>query len=188
MDGALDRALDRALLDRATVSLSVTIRPVRQEDLPALEWFGLHTPHREIIAKAFQMQERGQGAMLLAEMNGFPAAQLCIDFTRRRNLGRATLWALRVFQPFRKLGLGTRLMDAGERTVLAHGYGEAELGVDRDNAGVLGFYERRGYVPCGHERGRYSYRTPAGVLVQVPIDQWMLRKILEPAPARRVAR
>lgn len=176
------------VLDRATVSLPVTIRPVCREDLPALEWFGLHTPHREIIAKAFQAQERGNGAMLLAEVNDFPAGQLCIDFTRKRNFGRATLWALRVFQPFRKLGLGTRLMDAGERAILAHGYREAELGVDRDNAGVLGFYERLGYRPCGQERGRYSYRTPAGVLVQVPIDQWMLRKVLEAAPARRVAR
>ncbi|WP_448204999.1 N-acetyltransferase family protein [Azospirillum sp. sgz302134] len=169
------------------ITLPVTIRLARRDDLPALEWFGLHTPHREIIANAFRTQERGNGALLVAEVNGFPAGQLCIDFLRKRHLRRGTLWALRVFQPFRKQGLGTRLMTAAERTVVEYGFAEAELGVDRDNAGVLAFYDRLGYEPCGTERGRYSYRTPAGELVQVPIDQWILQKTLRRDALRRAA-
>ncbi len=161
-----------------TITLPVLIRPARREDLPELEWFGLHTHHREVITNAFRTQERGNGAILVAEVNGFPAGQICIDFLRRRSLRRGTLWALRVFQPFRNQGIGTRLMEAAERAVLDHGFPEAELGVDRDNAGVLAFYDQLGYEPCGTERGRYSYRTPAGELVRVPIDQWILRKVL----------
>ncbi len=171
----------------AVLALPVAIRFARREDLGDLEWFGLHTPHREIIANAFRMQERGNGALLVATANGFPAGQICIDFARKRQLGRATLWALRVFQPFRKLGLGSRLMAAAEGTVLARGLGEAELGVDRDNPGVLAFYDRLGYEPCGNERGRYSYRTPAGERVEIAIDQWLLRKTLRAEAPRRLA-
>ncbi|KAA0583146.1 GNAT family N-acetyltransferase [Azospirillum sp. B21] len=160
----------------ATLALPVTIRPARQDDLPTLEWYGLHSPHREIIAGAFRLQERGDGAMLLADVNGFPVGQICIDFLRKRPSGRATLWALRVFQPFRRLGLGVRLVRAAERLVVQRGVPFAELGVDRDNAGVLPFYERLGYEHCGRERGQFLYHTPEGRLVRVAIDQWLLQK------------
>ncbi|BAI72213.1 acetyltransferase [Azospirillum sp. B510] len=164
--------------DRATLALPLTIRPARREDLPTLEWFGLHTPHREIIATAFRLQEHGDGAMLLAEVNGFPAGQICIDFLRKRQQRRATLWALRVFQPFRRLGIGVRLLGAAERVVIQRGLPVAELGVDRDNARVLPFYERLGYDHCGRERGQFLYHTPEGRLVRVAIDQWLLHKRL----------
>ncbi|SMH59601.1 GNAT family N-acetyltransferase [Azospirillum agricola] len=172
-----------ATTDPDTLSLTVAIRPARADDLPVLEWFGLHTAHREIIGNAFRMQERGVGAMLLAEVNGFPAGQICVDFMRKRHLGRATLWALRVFQPFRGAGLGSRLMRAAEEVVAERGGGVAELGVDRDNAGVLPFYDRLGYLRCGTERGHFSYHTPDGVLVRVVIDQWLLHKRVAPAQA-----
>ena len=168
--------MDAAIASQDVITLPVTIRLACRTDLPDLEWFGLHTPHREILATAFRTQERGTGALLVAEINGFPAGQICIDFQRKRHLGRATLWALRVFQPFRNRGIATRLMVAAEDMTLDHGYSETELGVDRDNAGVIAFYERLGYELSGTERGRYSYRTPAGEQVQVPIDQWVLRK------------
>lgn len=160
------------------LALPLTIRPARHEDLQALEWYGLHTPHREIIAGAFQLQERGDGAMLLADVNGFPVGQICIDFLRKRPSARATLWALRVFQPFRGIGIGVRLVRAAERVVIQHGVPFAELGVDRDNVGVLPFYERLGYEHCGRERGQFLYHTPEGRLVRVAIDQWLLHKRL----------
>ncbi|MBK1836116.1 GNAT family N-acetyltransferase [Azospirillum sp. YIM B02556] len=164
--------------NRSVLALPVTIRPAVQDDLPDLEWYGLHTPHREIITGAFRLQERGDGAMLLADVNGFPVGQICIDFLRKRPSGRATLWALRVFQPFRGLGIGVRLLQAAERVVIQRGVPFAELGVDRDNAGVLPFYERLGYEHCGRERGQFLYHTPAGRLVRVAIDQWLLHKRL----------
>ncbi|WP_391347504.1 GNAT family N-acetyltransferase [Azospirillum sp. A23] len=161
--------------------MPLTIRPARQEDLPSLEWYGLHTPHREIIADAFRLQERGDGAMLLADVNSFPVGQICIDFLRKRPSGRATLWALRVFQPFRGIGIGVRLVRAAERVVIQRGVPFAELGVDRDNVGVLPFYERLGYEHCGRERGQFLYHTPEGRLVRVAIDQWLLHKRLPEA-------
>lgn len=169
------------LAEQGDLSMPLTIRLARAEDLPVLEWYGLHTPHREIIATGFAMQERGNGVFIVADVNGFPGGQVCIDFARKQRYGRATLWALRVFPPLRGAGLGVRLMAAAERCALSRGIMEAELGVDRDNAGVLGFYDRLGYAVHGTEKGRYSYRTPGGELVHLPIDQWILRKRLRPA-------
>ena len=168
------------VLERDSLSVSLIIRLARAEDLPLLEWYGLHRPHREIIATAFAMQERGNGAMILTEVNGFPAGQICIDFARKRRYGRATFWALRVFPPLRGVGLGKRLMNSAERCTLDHGFTEAELGVDRDNGGVLGFYDRLGYTVRGTEKGHYSYRSPEGEAMHMPIDQWILRKRLDP--------
>jgi ribosomal protein S18 acetylase RimI-like enzyme len=171
---------DADLPEQGRISMSFTIRRASAKDLPALEWYGLHTPHREIIASAFAMQESGDGASILADVNGFPGGQICIDFVRKRKSGKATLWALRVFPPLQRAGLGLRLMAAAERCILTRGITEVELGVDRDNAGVLSFYERLGYAVHGTEKGRYSFYTPDGELVRMPIDQWILRKRLAP--------
>jgi len=179
--GRIDTRQGENVAGRDAVCLPVTVRPAHAADLPLLEWYGLHTPHREILANAFRMQENGTGAMLLTEVNGFPAGQVCVDFLRKRHLGRATLWALRVFPPLRGIGLGTRLMRAAEAVVAGRGGGIAELGVDRDNAGVLPFYHRLGYLTCGTERGHFAYRPPDGPLVRIAIDQWLLHKRIAPA-------
>ena len=183
-DGAWSREAERsALVDafesRHTLALTVTIRRSVAGDLPGLEWFGVHTPHREIIATAFRNQEGKQGFLLVADVNGFPVGQIGVDAVRKRHLGRATLWALRVFQPFRGLGIGRRLMQAAEQASAGCGFTAVELGVDRDNASVLPFYEGLGYAHCGTERGHFRYRTPKSAAVHIPIDQWLLSKRLD---------
>lgn len=161
-----------------TVRVPVTIRRACAGDLPALEWHGLYTPMRAVIQSAFRAQERGDGVMLLADANGFPAGQAWIDYARKAHLGLATLWAVRVFPAFQRGGLGTLLMHAAERSALTRGVTAAELAVDRDNAGVLRFYDALGYARVGTERGTFSYRTPDGRAVEVAVDQWLLRKRL----------
>jgi ribosomal protein S18 acetylase RimI-like enzyme len=181
-------ANEGGVIARTTIGMPVVIRQCRAEDLPALEWYGLYTPHREIIETTFQAQESGHAVMLVADVRGFPAGQAWLDFARKRPLGLATLWALRVFPPFQGAGLGHALMGAAERTALERGVPAVELGVDRDNPAVMAFYERLGYTRAGRERGRYSYHTPDGEEVEVPIDQWLMRKTLAAVPARRALR
>lgn len=184
----MDGGNNDGVIARTTIGMPITIRRCRADDLTALEWYGLYTPHREIIQTTFQTQKGGDAIMLVADVRGFPAGQAWLDFTRKRALGLATLWALRVFPPFQRAGLGHALMRAAERAVLNHGVGAVELGVDRDNTAVMRFYERQGYTRAGRERGQYSYRTPDGELIEVPIDQLLLRKTLAAASARRAAR
>ena len=160
------------------ISFSVIIRLARQSDLPALEWFGQHTHYRKVMANSLAAQERGTARMVIAEINGFPVAQLCIDFSRYEASRRATFWALRVFEPFRGHGLGRLLMQSGEALVFARGWQLVELGVDYDNAKVLPFYKKLGYRVIGEERGKCYYRDHMDRLISEPVEQWIMHKPL----------
>jgi ribosomal protein S18 acetylase RimI-like enzyme len=166
------------MIERLVLPLEVTIRLCVETDLPHLEWFGLFTPHRGIIRSAFDGQMRGDTAMLVADINGFPAGQVWIDFRKRRAEGRALLWAVRVMPPFQRAGLGARLIGAAERLIHSRDVPAAEAGVERDNAVARRFYERLGYRLAGTERGSYSFTTPEGVTRIVPRDEWVLVKTL----------
>jgi ribosomal protein S18 acetylase RimI-like enzyme len=168
---------------RFTLALPARIRRCTADDLDALEWYGLFASHREIIRRAFEAQERGDGLMLLLDVNGFPAGQVWVDLARGRDRGTALLWAVRVFPPLRSLGLGRRLLDAAERTLRDRQYGWAELGVERSNLGARRLYARLGYVVAGEKRGWVTF-TPPGetTAVRQRRDELIMRKRLS-APA-----
>jgi ribosomal protein S18 acetylase RimI-like enzyme len=130
---------------RFTVSLEVAIRPARAEDLPALEWMGLFSAHREIIRAAFEAQERGDALLLLAIAGGFPVAQVWIDFARRRERRIATIWAVRTFFPLQGRGIGRQMMLAAEEAIRARGIHRAELEVEHGNDHARRFYGRLGW-------------------------------------------
>lgn len=161
-----------------TVSMPVTIRLCRKDDLPALEWFGMFTDHREMILAAYDSQERGEALMLVAEMQGFPIGQVWIDVTLEHVHAIGVLWAVRVFPTLQNRGIGTRLMVAAEDILRRRGCTAVELGVEKDNLPAKRFYERQGYRVVADTRDEYSYTTPGGVLVCVPTEQWILRKPL----------
>lgn len=160
-----------------SIAISVCLRLCRKEDLPAVEWMGLHTREREIIAEAFAAQERGEQLMLLADANGFPIGQAWLDFARRGSERCPRLWAVRVFPPLQRAGLGEKLMREAERLAAAHGARQVELGVERINPAARRFYRRLGYVPVGSEREvvRYSFE---GCPLSMELDQEILRKEL----------
>jgi ribosomal protein S18 acetylase RimI-like enzyme len=165
-------------LQQCTVRLQVTIRTCRRDDLPALEWFGLFTAHRDLIRSAYEGQERGETLMLVAEAQGYPVGQVWIDLTRKGVDATGVLWAVRVFPFLQSLGIGAQLMTAAEAVLRRRGFTRAELGVERDNERAQRFYERLGYSVVGSQQGEYRYTTPEGVPVRVSTDLWILRKPL----------
>jgi ribosomal protein S18 acetylase RimI-like enzyme len=165
-------------LQQFTVSVPVTIRLCRKDDLPALEWFGMFTDHREMILAAYDSQERGEALMLVAETQGFPVGQVWIDLTLERVAATGVLWAVRVFPTLQNRGIGTRLMVAAEDVLRCRGCTTVELGVEKENLPAKRFYERQGYRVVADTQEEYNYTTPDGVLVCVPTDQWILRKAL----------
>jgi ribosomal protein S18 acetylase RimI-like enzyme len=166
------------ICDRYTLPLEVVIRTTREEDLEGLEWFGLFTPHRELIREAYRRQERREVVMLLAEVNGFPAGQVWVDFVRDAALSMGYVWAVRVLPVFRRKGIGTRLLAAAETAILARGLGAAVIGVEKDNPGARGLYERLGYEVAYQAYEEYDYTTPEGTRIRVLLDQWIMRKSL----------
>lgn len=162
-----------------TVPLSVVIRRCREDDLPALEWFGLFAEHRAIIRSAYESQERGEAVMLLAEAGGFPIGQVWINLIARSTVGAGALWAVRVFPAVQNLGIGARLIAAAEQVLREKGFSAVELGVERDNPRARRFYERLGYRAAETVQGEWGYTAPDGTQVVVPLDEWMMRKDLE---------
>jgi ribosomal protein S18 acetylase RimI-like enzyme len=161
--------------------LDVRIRECREDDLEALEWFGMFTPHREIFRDTWRRHRAGEVVMLVAEANRFPIAQAWIDLTRKAEEGAGLLWAVRVFPLFQGMGLGTRLLDACEAELAGRGFRWAEIGVEKENDAARRLYLRQGYAPWGEEHDAYEYTPPGWTSpVRVPVDQWILRKPLPP--------
>ncbi len=165
-----------------TLQLSLTIRPCVAEDLPGLEWFGMFTRHRDIIADAFRRHCAGDNPMLVVDLAGFPVAQAWIDVARRAPEGVAVLWAVRVMPLLQGRGIGARLLAAAEAEIRRRGLSVAEIGVEKDNAGARRLYERLGYRLSGEAREEFGYRTPWGEEVREVADQWILRTRLAAEP------
>jgi len=166
------------MFEQVTFTVPVTIRECRESDLLNLEWFGLHTPAREIITNAFQRQQKGEVIMLVTETNRFPIGQVWIDLTKRRENAIGFLWALRVMIPFQNLGIGTRLIVSAERLLKERGFHISEISVGKDNPDARRLYERLGYHTVRDNIEEWQYTPPNGTLVTVRDDQWILHKSL----------
>jgi len=164
---------------RFPLTLPVTIRACRATDLPKLEWFGEFRHHRAIIREAFELQARGEALMLVADAGGFPIGQAWLQL--RRGAG-ATVWAVRVLEPFQNRGVGARLMAALEKTAALLGHCELELGVEQDNHKARAFYEHLGWGLAGERRESYEYTTPDGRTVTHDLQEWVMTKRLDYAP------
>jgi ribosomal protein S18 acetylase RimI-like enzyme len=166
------------VFEHFTLPLHVDIRMCVEDDLADLEWFGLFTEHREIFLREFARQERNENIMLIAEANTLPIGQVWIDLEKHREASAGFIWAVRVIPWLRNLGVGGRLMAAAEHVCRHRGLAYAELGVERENHEAKRFYERRGYRMIGSMQDEYSYTTPNGVPMTIPMDVWVLRKKL----------
>lgn len=153
------------------IQVEVDFRLAQEDDLPALEWMGLFTPHREIIARTFEAQEQGEAAMLLGIGGGFPLGQAWIDFLPRY----PRIWAVRVFPPLQGAGLGSRLMAEAESLAASRGADAVEVGVEHDNPGARRLYERLGYRAADEELEKVSYEFE-GETMEMTVEQVILRK------------
>lgn len=184
-----DRPVAERLPEPADTTLNVRVvfRRCEREDLRALEWFGLFTPHRTLIRNAFTRQQRGEVIMLVADMNGAPIGQVWIDLTRKSGEHSGFLSAVRVFPWFRGLGLGRRLIEAAEHVLCERGFARAEIGVEKENGPSLRFFGELGYHVTEPLREEYAYKSPGGIMRRVKVDQWLLAKSLASSKARPVA-
>jgi ribosomal protein S18 acetylase RimI-like enzyme len=171
--------------DSFPVRLDVVIRPCREADLPALEWFGLFAPHRQMIRRVFEQQRRGEALMLVVEANGEPSGQLWIDLRRGDEDGQVgEIWAVRVLPCLQRRGIGTRLVAVAEALLRERGFARAQLRVETDNPAARRLYERLGYALAGTaaaSSGPGAVPDDAGI-------QWVLAKTLLPAASTSVER
>lgn len=164
------------------ISADVVIRPAELRDLEGLEWFGLYAHYRRLFRDTYIDQQRGLRLMLVADFNRFPAGQLFLQLQSSRptpdQTPRIYLYALRVLDPFQRMGIGTALLQAAEQFAARQHYGWATIAAGKDNPAARQLYERHGYEVCGEEEGDWSYLDQHGRTRYVHEPCWVLEKSL----------
>lgn len=166
------------MLDQFSIRPDINIRHARQDDLRKLEWFGLLTPAREHIERAYARAKQGEMLFLVADLNNFPVGQAWVVIHAGQRMG--TIQALRVLQPLQNLGIGTRLIQAAEYAMIERGLRTAEIAVGLNNPSAKRLYERLGYRVIQDRIDRWSFTPPGEALQHVEDHNWILHKTLEP--------
>lgn len=162
----------------ARLDLELRIRRCRRRDLAKLEWFGAYTAHRAFLAAEFERHLRGENVMLVATHRDFPVGQVWLDLAKRSAEQIATIWALRVLEPFQGLGIARRLIAVAEEHAAAARAVAVEIGVEKRLEAVRAFYERLGFALVREERSEETYVAPDGSASRYVFDQWVLAKDL----------
>lgn len=161
----------------------VTIRPLTEADLPALEWDGAYTHYRPIFLEMWRDMQRGQRWLLVAASDHQMVGQVFLQFWSSDpryadGRTRAYLYALRVKPPWRQLGLGTRLVQTAEDLLCARGFDVVTIAVAKDNFGALRLYQRLGYAVFSDDPGVWYFTDVNGVAQTVEEPCWVLGKCL----------
>ncbi len=166
---------------RLRLALDCIVRDVRPSDLPLLEWFGTHAHLRRMEESNLRDVEAGAKLWLVAEVNGFPAGHLKINLRVEdplRGNPRGYIFALRVFEPFQGLGLGTALIGAAENVLRARGFRYVSIAVGKENRRARRLYQRLGYTIYREEIGRWQYVDLEGRLHRVEEPEFLMDKPL----------
>lgn len=162
----------------------VQIRPIRQEDLPGLEWDGEYQHFRRVYADAYHRVLNGLTLMWVADLAGIAIiGQVFIQLTCDRpeladGSKRAYLYSFRIRPQYRSAGLGTRVMEIVEDDLRRRGFQYITLNVAKDNPRAAQLYERLGYKRVAHEPGCWSYQDDRGVWHSVQEPAWRMEKCL----------
>ena len=161
----------------------VTIRPLREEDLPGLAWDGVYEKYRKVFRQSFTDAERGQRILLVAvagrQMVGQVFIQLTSSETRYADgAARGYLYALRVRPPWQGQGLGTRLIAAAEEALLALGFSVAVIAAGKDNPRAYQLYLRLGYKTFAEDPGVWYFTDVNGRRQVMEEPCWVMEKKL----------
>jgi len=173
------------MADLSFLSLdSMVIRPVRAEDLPALEWDGVYTRYRQVFRETFEDAQRGHRVMLVAVAAGEVVGQVFVQLNSSEQqfadgATRGYLYALRVRPVWQGQGVGARLIAAAEAALREHGFTTAVIAAAKENAGALRLYERLGYRVFAEDPGRWSFVDANGKEQSVAEACWVMEKHLE---------
>jgi ribosomal protein S18 acetylase RimI-like enzyme len=170
-----------------SVDLPVTLRQMRESDLPGLEWNGEFTHFRNVFRRSYNDQEEGRRYLLVADCNNFPIGRLFILFKSRNlqiadGVTRAYLYSFAVMDMFQGRGIGTKMILATEALLRQWQYVYATIAVAQDNEGALRLYKRHDYRVFGEDDGRWRYTDHRGITRHVYEPCWLLEKRLVTKP------
>lgn len=161
----------------------LVIRPLRHDDLPALEWGGELIHFRRMYAQTWEAMRRGDRLMLTAEVDGEHIGQVFMQFrSTQRHLAdghrRGYIYAFRVKPHWRNKGVGTALLIHAEYILRRRGYTVGVIAVGKDNPRAHALYARHGYRIIGENEGRWHYVDHEGSTQEVHEPCYILEKRL----------
>ena len=164
-------------------SLGYEIRAARRADLALLEWFGEHRQLRLVESAGWSHVESGNVRFLVADVRGFPVAQLKIALVHQEDvkadgIRSGYLYGLRALGPFQRLGIGTALIERGLELLRERGFRYVTIAVERQNGDARRLYERLGFGPIREQHRSWSYVDPDGGTRHVDVDEVLLGKEL----------
>ncbi|PRX46185.1 ribosomal protein S18 acetylase RimI-like enzyme [Prauserella shujinwangii] len=160
----------------AEVIVSLSVRELTDQDLRWCSWSGTGL-HLEQVARELVRARRGEVDYLaVCPPSGIPVAIGGIDYQVRPGAG--TLWQLAVHPALRSCGIGTLLIQAAERRILARNLRRAELSVEENNPRARALYERLGYVGYGREPDSWDVEGPDGIVRRYETTCTVMRKSL----------
>ena len=168
------------LLKRTQITLNLTFRLAREEDLPKIEWMGVYKKFRRLYRHTFEEQKAGRRLMLVADFNNYPIGHVFLHVRNSQiwDDGRGYLYALRVMEPFQGMKIGTALIRQAEQILKSYGLLYATISVAKENTGARKLYEREGYKIYDEDDGKWSFQDHKGRTIFVDEPSWMLEKKL----------
>jgi len=174
------QTVETILLDK----YQVTVRPLMESDLPALEWDGEYSHFRKLYAQHYCSMRNGTTLIWVAETESknLIGQLFLLLYSQQREVAdgirRAYIFSFRVKPNFRNLGLGSAMIKLAETELINRGYSEIRLNVARDNPAARRLYERLGYHVIGSDPGIWKYQDQYGRWQTVKEPAWKMLKIL----------
>ena len=176
------------IVNQATYYLAdgegILVRPMRESDLPAMEWDGEYTHFRQLYADHYAASRLGTTLIYIAEtLEGKMVGQVFLQLTSRNSevadgLHRAYLFSFRVKPEYRSQGIGSFMLQFVEDQLLLRGFDSIRLNVARANVRARKLYERHGYRVIGADPGLWRYQDHLGEWHSVHEPAWkMLKKL-----------
>ena len=154
------------------------IRMATADDVMQLEWNGQYTHFRNLFRRAYREQRRGNRVMLVMDFNGYPIARLFIQFIDDDDKSRGYIYSFTVMEPFRSLGIGTRMLATAEAILRKRNYRLATISVAKTNIRAFQLYQREGYQAYGEDDGQWQYLDHEGQTHYVNEPSWLMKKAL----------
>lgn len=162
----------------------VTIRLLREEDLPALEWDGEFTRYRKIYQEVYRNSQRGISLPYVAETaeDGIIGQVFLTMKDPNPSYSQRSryffLSSFRIKPDFRDLGLGDRMIRMCFQEVRNHRLRDIFLNCSADNDRARHFYEKHGFRIVRLDEGKWSYVNHEGLVVSEKESAYLMRKTL----------
>ncbi|MGW7682460.1 GNAT family N-acetyltransferase [Kribbella sp. NPDC054772] len=160
----------------AAVVLDLTVRDLAHADLAACGFAGSKL-HLTQVAKELDRARSGDVDYLaVCTKTDVPVAIGGVDYLPHPGAG--SLWQLSVHPALQSCGIGTVLIGAAEKRILARGLDRAEIGVELNNPRARALYERLGYVAYDEVLEAWDQQNPDGSITRYETMCAQMRKVL----------